>query len=309
MESRSAPMIETTGLTKYYGRQCGVLDLDLRVDAGEVFGFLGANGAGKTTTIRLLLGLIRPTRGHATVAGFDLAHEGVAIRANTGYLPGDLALYDGMTGEALLAYLARIRGGVSAATYRGLADRLGLDLRRKVSDLSRGNRQKVGVVQAFMHSPAVLVLDEPTSGLDPLVQAEFLALVREVAADGATVFLSSHVLAEVERMADRVAIVADGRLLVVEQVDALRERATKRVELDFPASPPADLREALTHAVGVRSVDLHGATAVCSVAGPVGPLVQVAAANGLLDVHTHEPDLEDAFFGLVSAGEAAGHVR
>jgi ABC-2 type transport system ATP-binding protein len=304
MERSTAPVITTKGLTKYYGSQCGIADLDLEVSAGEVFGFLGANGAGKTTTIRLLLGLIRPTRGSAMIAGLDLVSRGVDIRALVGYLPGDLALYERMTGEALLGFLARIRGGVDAADYRGLAERLGLELNRRIGDLSKGNRQKVGVVQALMHHPRVLVLDEPTSGLDPLVQAEFSEIVREAVARGATVFLSSHVLAEVERIADRVAIVAEGRLLLVDTVDALRERATKRVELDFPGAPPPELATA----PGVRGVEVHGATALCTVAGPVGGLVKVASAHDVVDVHTHDPDLEDAFLDLVTGGGST-HVR
>ncbi len=286
------------GLTKFYGDRRGIEDLDLDVRAEEVFGFLGPNGAGKTTTIRLLLGLIRPTRGSATILGAPLRHGQTGCRAEIGYLPGDLALYDRMTGEQLLAYVARLRGGVSPQRYRELAERLSLDLGRRMGDLSRGNRQKVGVVQAFMHWPRLLVLDEPTSGLDPLVQQEFQRLVREAVDFGATVFLSSHVLAEVEQLADRVAIVDDGRLVVVDTVDGLRERATKRVELDFPAAPPAEL----AGAPGVRAVEVRGQTAVCTVAGPVGGLLAVAVAHGVVDVHTHDPDLEDAFLGYVTGG-------
>ncbi len=297
--SRTAELaLRTRGLTKLYGAQVGITDLDLDVSTEEVFGFLGPNGAGKTTTIRMLLGLIRPTRGEATILGTPLRPGPVGARADLGYLPGDLALYDRMTGEQVLHYLASLRGGVPAQRYRDLAERLGLDLTRRVRDLSRGNRQKVGVVQAFMHWPRLLVLDEPTSGLDPLVQVEFGRLVREAVDFGATVFLSSHVLAEVEQLADRVAIVDGGRLLVVDTVDGLREKATKRVELDFPGSPPPELGSA----PGVRELEVRGDTAVCTVAGPVGPLMAVAVRYGLLDVHTHDPDLEDAFLGYVAGG-------
>jgi ABC-2 type transport system ATP-binding protein len=290
--------IRTDGLTKYYGKQCGIEDLDLEVRPGEVFGFLGPNGAGKTTTIRLLLGLIRPTRGGATLLGLDLRHDSVAIRSRVGYLPGDLALYERMRGRDLLEFLGRMRDDVPAAAYESLAERFDLDLQPHVHDLSKGNRQKLGVVQAFMHSPDLLVLDEPTGGLDPLVQLEFQRLVRETVERGATVFLSSHVLTEVEQMADRAAIVNRGRLLVVDTVDNLRARATRRIELDFPVGPPAELASA----PGVQSVEVRGATAVCTVSGPITGLLKAAVDHGVIDVHTHDPDLEDAFLGYVAEG-------
>ncbi len=292
-------MVVTRGLTKFYGRQRGIEALDLHVGQGEVFGFLGPNGAGKTTTIRLLLGLIRPTAGTAEVLGHDVASDGVRLRTRVGYLPGDLALYDRMRGDDLLRFLARMRGGVPETRYRELAERLGLDLGRRVHDLSKGNRQKLGVVQAFMHDPALLVLDDPTSGLDPLVQLEFQRLVRQAVDAGATAFLSSHVLSEVDLMADRVAIVDDGHLVVVDDVDGLRERAVRRVELDFPVAPPPQL----AHAPHVQSMDVRGRTAVCRVSGPVGGLLKVAVDYGVEDVHSHDADLEDAFLGYVEAGE------
>ena len=291
-------VIHTRGLTKFYGHQRGIEDLDLQVEPGEVFGFLGPNGAGKTTTIRLLLGLIRPTRGGAEVLGLDLRRQGVEIRTRVGYLPGDLALYDRMRGHDLLEFLGRMRGDVPASAYRSLAERFELDLQPRVRELSKGNRQKLGVVQAFMHSPDLLILDEPTSGLDPLVQLEFQRLVRQTVVRGASVFLSSHVLTEVEQMADRAAIVDHGRLLVVDSVDALRTRAARRVELDFVVAPPADLATA----PGVQSVEVRGPTAVCTVRGPITGLLKMAVDHGVIDVHTHDPDLEDAFLGFVSGG-------
>lgn len=287
-------------LTKFYGSQRGIEDVSLDVYAGEVFGFLGPNGAGKTTTIRTILGLLRPTRGAGQALGFDIAAEGTQLRAQLGYLPGDLALYERMQVRDMLAFLAKMRGGVPAQRYESLAERFNLDLDRRIKDLSRGNRQKVGVVQAFMHSPRLLVLDEPTSGLDPLVQQEFQHVVRETVETGATVFLSSHVLAEVELMADRVGIVVQGRLVVVDSVDVLRERAARRIEMDFPAVPPSEL----ANAPGVQRVEIRGATATCWVTGPIGPLLKLAVDQGLVDVHTHDPDLEDAFLGYVSQGGA-----
>jgi ABC-2 type transport system ATP-binding protein len=286
------------GLTKYYGSQRGIEDLTLDVNPGEVFGFLGPNGAGKTTTIRMILGLLHPTRGSGQVLGLDIVNDSVRLRAQVGYLPGDLALYDRMQGRDLLEFVGRMRGGVPARGYEDLADRMQLDLGRRIKDLSRGNRQKVGVIAAFMHAPRLLVLDEPTSGLDPLVQQEFQALVRETVESGSTVFLSSHVLAEVEEMADRVGIVVQGRLAVVDSVDRLRERAARRIELDFPAGPPD-----LSGAPGVQRVDVRGPTATCWVVGSAGPLLKLAVDHGLVDVHTHDPDLEDAFLGYVTGGE------
>jgi ABC-2 type transport system ATP-binding protein len=293
--------LQFDGLTKFYGHQRGIEDLTLEVFPGEVFGFLGPNGAGKTTTIRMVLGLLRPTRGRGLVMGLDIVEESVALRAQLGYLPGDLALYDRMQGRDLLAFLAAMRGGVPAQRYETLAERLHVDLGRRVKDLSRGNRQKIGVIQAFMHAPRLLVLDEPTSGLDPLVQLEFQRLVRETVELGATVFLSSHVLAEVELMADRVGIVVDGKLVVVDDVDMLRERAARRVELDFPTAPPD-----LTGAPGVQRFDVRGATAICWVTGGVGPLLKIAVDHGVVDVHTHDPDLGDAFLDYVSGGGRHG---
>lgn len=286
------------GLTKFYGSQRGIEDLTLDVRPGEVFGFLGPNGAGKTTTIRMILGLIHPTRGRGEVLGLDIVKDTVRLRAQVGYLPGDLALYDRMQGKDLLEFVGRMRGGVPSARYGELAERMQLDLDRRIKDLSRGNRQKVGVIAAFMHSPRLLVLDEPTSGLDPVVQQEFQGLVRETVDAGATVFLSSHVLAEVEEMADRVGIVVSGRLAVVDSVDMLRERAARKIELDFPAAPPD-----LAGAPGVQRVDVRGATATCWLTGPAGPLLKLAVDHGVVDIHTHDPDLEDAFLGYVTGDE------
>lgn len=286
------------GLTKFYGSQRGIEDLTLDVRPGEVFGFLGPNGAGKTTTIRMILGLIHPTRGRGEVLGLDIVKDTVRLRAQVGYLPGDLALYERMQGMDLLEFVGRMRGGVPSARYGELAERMQLDLDRRIKDLSRGNRQKVGVIAAFMHSPRLLVLDEPTSGLDPVVQQEFQGLVRETVDAGATVFLSSHVLAEVEEMADRVGIVVSGRLAVVDSVDMLRERAARKIELDFPAAPPD-----LAGAPGVQRVDVRGATATCWLTGPAGPLLKLAVDHGVVDIHTHDPDLEDAFLGYVTGDE------
>ncbi len=239
----AAAAVVTERLTKSYGRRRsrGVVDLDLEVRTGEVFGFLGPNGAGKTTTIRVLLDLIRPTAGRALVLGRDSRRETLAIQARSGYLPGELSLYPNLTGRETLRYLASLRGGVDWDYVAALTERLDCDLERKVADLSTGNRRKIGLIQAFMHRPELLILDEPTSGLDPLVQHEFYHLLDEVRDAGQTVFLSSHVLPEVQRVCDRVAFVREGRLVAVEDVAELMGRAVREIEVVFaePVAPSA----------------------------------------------------------------------
>jgi ABC-2 type transport system ATP-binding protein len=291
--------IETEALTKFYGRQRGVEDLTLGVGPGEVFGFLGPNGAGKTTTIRLLMDLIRPTSGTIRVLGYDLRRDAVPARRRIGYLPGDLELYRDMSGRELLAFFASLRPGADLAYAEELAGRLDLDLSRHVHDLSKGNRQKLGVVQALMHRPELLILDEPSSGLDPLVQREFHALIREVADAGGTVFFSSHVLDEVERVADRVGIILEGHLAVVDTVPALKARALRVLELEFAAQVPAGPFRAIR---GVRAVSAHQAFLRCEVIGPVGELMRLAAAKGLVNVISHEPDLEQIFLSYIQGG-------
>jgi ABC-2 type transport system ATP-binding protein len=292
--------VRTRALTKYYRRQRGIEDLDLEVSAGEVFGFLGPNGAGKTTTIRLLLGLLHPTSGTAELFGRDATREGTAIRRRVGYLPGDLELYENLNGHELLRFFARMRGDVPQSRIDDLASRLGLDLGRHVHDLSKGNRQKLGVVQAFMHEPDLLVLDEPTSGLDPVVQLEFQEMVREAAARGAAVFLSSHMLAEVEQLADRVGIVVDGRLAVVEHISTLKSKALRRLDLDFGRPVDASVFAGVP---GVLTAAAHGDVVACTVSGHVTELLRTAVARGVLNVVSHEPDLSQIFFGYVGGGE------
>jgi ABC-2 type transport system ATP-binding protein len=290
--SAIAPAVRTRDLTKHYGATVGIEALDLEVAPGAVFGFLGPNGAGKTTTIRLLVGLLRPTRGSAEIVGHDVWSERRAVHRIIGYLPGDFVAYPDTTGRQYLEYLGDLRGGVARSRIDGLADRLELDLHRRIGDLSSGNRQKVGLVQAFMHDPQVLVLDEPTSGLDPLMQRTFLAMTREVRDAGRTVFLSSHVLSEVEHIADVVGIVRDGRLAVVEQVAALKARAVRRLDLTFVGPPPIG---ALRTQLGVREVRGDGRRVHVVAEGSLEGLMRVAGAAGLENVVTHEADLEQIF--------------
>ena len=285
--------IHTEGLTKYYGKNRGIESVDLDVRVGEVFGFLGPNGAGKSTTIRTLLDEIRPTSGTAKILGLNARRDVVAIRRHLGYVPADLALYPNLTGRDTLTYFANLRGGVDWNYVEELAERLGSDLSRKVGDLSTGNRQKVGLIQAFMNRPALLIMDEPTSGLDPLVQREFQAMLREVTAEGRTVFLSSHTLSEVQRVADRVGIIRDGHLITVESVTDLRSKAMRQVEFLLDAPADASVFEALP---GVRNVHVCDNIAEMTFEGDMGALLKAATDRyGIQDVRTSEADLEEIF--------------
>jgi ABC-2 type transport system ATP-binding protein len=285
-------IIQTDKLTKSYGEHRGIADVDLAVDNGEVFGFLGPNGAGKTTTIRTLLDLIRPTGGRAFVFGIETTVDPVAIHRRTGYIPGEFALYDRLTGGQTIEYFANLRGGVDRTYQAALIERFDIDASRKFKEYSKGNKQKVGLVIALQHRPELLILDEPTSGLDPLVQQSFYELLREAKAEGRTVFLSSHILSEVERTCDRVAIIRDGRLVKVDSVEGLRDLAHHQVELRFVDGVPA---EAFAHLPGVSDVMVEDHTLRMRVAGPITPVVQAAARYDLLDFVSREPSLEETF--------------
>lgn len=284
--------IHTQGLTKHYGPLAALVDLDLDVRQGEVFGFLGPNGAGKTTLIRTLMDEIRPTAGSARILGMDTHRESVAIRRRLGYVPGDLTLYPHLTGRETLAYFANLRGGVGWSYVEELAERLGADLAPKIGNLSSGNRQKVGLVQAFMNRPDVLVMDEPSTGLDPLVQREFQSMLREVAAEGRTVFLSSHTLSEVQRVADRVGIIRHGRLIALESVTELRTKGLREVRFEFPAPVPVDV---FTGIPGARDVRASGDQVALKFEGQMAELLKVAVEYDARDVTSEEADLEEIF--------------
>jgi ABC-2 type transport system ATP-binding protein len=285
--------IETHGLTKHYGDFPALKNLDLEVMPGEVFGFLGPNGAGKTTMIRTILDEIRPTAGSASIMGLDTHRDAVEIRNHIGYLPGDLAMYPRLTGRDTLTYFANLRGGVDWSYVDELAERLDADLSKKVGDLSTGNRQKVGLIQAFMNRPAVLIMDEPSTGLDPLVQREFQAMMREVASEGRTVFLSSHTLSEVQRISDRVGIIRHGDLVAVETVQALRSKAMRRVELEFASHVDPAVFDNVS---GVRDVSANDHRIVLSYDGKMDSLLTtVAGRYEVVDISTAEADLEEIF--------------
>jgi ABC-2 type transport system ATP-binding protein len=303
-----AAVIRTEKLTKSYGSHRGIIEVDLEVEKGEVFGFLGPNGAGKTTTIRVLLDLIRPTSGKAYVFGIESSADPTAIHRRIGYLPGEFALYDRLTGRQTLEYFGNLRGGVDRAYQARLIERFDLDPGRRFREYSKGNKQKVGLVAALQHKPELLMLDEPTAGLDPLVQQTFFELLREQIKDGATVFLSSHILSEVERSCDRVAIIREGRLVQVDRVDALRDLAHHQVELRFVGKPPAADFAKLP---GVSDVVVEDHLLRLRVFGSITPIVMAAARLGVTDFLSREPSLEETFLaqygresGETPAGEA-----
>lgn len=293
--------ITTEGLTKFYGKARGAVDLGLEVNEGEVFGFLGFNAVGKTTTIRLLMDLIRPTEGNATVLGLDAQNDYVEVHRRVGYLPGDLRLYDTMVGADFLEYFANLSARRDDAYTAALCERFELDTSVRIGSYSSGNRQKVGLVQAFMHQPELLILDEPTAALDPLVQQEFYRLVDETKAEGRTVFMSSHVLPEVERIADRVGIVREGRLVVTERIDALKARAVRRMEIRFAQPVVTNPFEGV---VGVRDVTLHDSVVTLTIEGSLDALIKAAAGYEVHNIVSHEADLEEIFLEMYRGDSA-----
>jgi len=294
------PAIATLALTKDYGAHRGVFDLDLTVQKGEVFGFLGPNGAGKTTTIRLLMGMIHPTRGTATIFGLDAEREAVAVKRQVGYVPGETPSFGGWRGSEIVAYVAGLRGAVPEAVITSLAKRLDLDLGRRYREYSHGNKQKLLLVIAFMHRPPVLILDEPTGGLDPLHQQVFYELVREARDAGATVFLSSHVLSEVEHVCDRVGIVRQGTLATVGTLAELIGVRARRIEIDFASDPPIARLRAVP---GLEKIDVRGHHVSGILRGEVEPLLAAIAGQRVVDLQSREPSLEEIFLTYYS-GEA-----
>jgi ABC-2 type transport system ATP-binding protein len=286
-------IIQAEKLTKSYGEHRGVIDVDLTVNEGEVFGFLGPNGAGKTTTIRTALDLIRPTSGRVLVFGIESSADPVAIHRRIGYIPGEFTLYDRLTGGQTIQYFANLRGGVDAAYQRSLIDRFDIDPKRRYKELSKGNKQKIGLVIALQHQPELLILDEPIAGLDPLVQQAFHAALLEASAAGRTVLLSSHTLSEVERVAERVAMIRRGKLVVVDSLENLRAIAVQRLEIDFAdGAPSPDELEALP---AVRSATLEGAHMVVAFEGSPDGLITAIARHEVRALRSRDDDLEEIF--------------
>ncbi|HSJ36356.1 MAG TPA: ABC transporter ATP-binding protein [Acidimicrobiia bacterium] len=292
--------IETRGLTKHYGDTVALDGLDLEVRTGEVFGFLGPNGAGKTTMIRLLLDVLRPTAGSARVLGLDPKAEGLQLRERVGYLPGDFVVDGRQSPREFLTYLGNLRGGVGPRAFEPIAERLELDLDNRIGALSKGNRQKVGLVQAFMHDPELLILDEPTSGLDPVVGREFLTMVTEARDRGQTVFMSSHVLSEVQQSADRAGIIRKGRLIAIDDVDELRARALRHVRVVFADDVEPS---AFTGLANVNDVSVEGNVLRCRLVGEADALLKALARHRVLDLVSEEPQLEELFFHYYTGAE------
>ncbi len=287
-------IIQTNQLTKSYGWSRGIIDVAFDIQEGEVFGFLGPNGAGKTTTMRTLMGLLRANTGSATIGGLDCWVQSTEVKKLVGYLPGEFAFDPGLRGAQILEYLSHLRGGVDQNYLRHLVERLGLDPSKRFREYSHGNKQKLGLVQAFMHKPRVFILDEPTSGLDPLNQQEFYKMVAEVRDEGRTVFLSSHILPEVEHTCDRVAIIREGRLVKIDHVSALKDIHQHDVEISFAG--PASV-EWFKNVAGVTSVaqgaDEH--TLQLNVQGELTEIIRIAGEHHATNITTHEPTLEEAF--------------
>src|SRR5437867_12859059 len=287
--------IETKGLTKDYGNGHGIFDLDLAVNEGEVFGYLGPNGAGKTTTIKLLMGMIHATRGAGTVFGLDVDRDAVRLKKRIGYVPGELPQWGGWRGEEIVAYVSGIRGDVSDAEVERVAKRLDLDLSRKYREYSHGNKQKLALLLAFAPRPALLILDEPTSGLDPLHQQEFYGLVRDARAGGATIFISSHVLSEVEHVCDRVGIVREGHLATVGQLDELAGMRAHRIEIVFAGPPPLDRVRAIP---GFEQIAVEDHRVTGMLRGEFEPLLAALASSRVTKFESREPSLEEVFLGF-----------
>jgi ABC-2 type transport system ATP-binding protein len=299
-------VIRTEGLVMDYGSVRALAGLDLEVRRGEIFGYLGPNGAGKSTTIRVLLNLLRPTAGRAEVLGMTPAQGGPALRARIGYLPGELAMSGKRTAGDLLRYLAQLRGGAGTEGMAMLADRLALELDRPIRGLSKGNKQKVGVVQAFMHRPELLILDEPTSGLDPLLQREVLDLLLEARDAGATVFMSSHVLSEIEDVAGRVAIIRDGVIVDTDDVRTLRHHAGQQVELTFAEAIDIDRFRELP---GVDDVEVTDTSLRCLLRGEPDALLKAAAAHHVVAWSAQDRELEDLFLDFYRAPNGAHAIQ
>lgn len=302
-------IIHTDHLTKSYGRSRGILQVTFEIQEGEVFGFLGPNGAGKTTTMRVLMGLLRPSSGSATIAGLDCWRQSPAVKKVVGYLPGEFTFDPGLRGAQIIEYLGHLHGGVDQAYVHNLVERLGFDPTKRFREYSRGNKQKLGLIQACMHKPRLLILDEPTGGLDPLNQQEFYKMVAETQAEGRTIFLSSHVLPEIEHTCDRVAIIREGRLITIDHVSALKDLHQHEVEIRFAG--PASL-EWFEQIAGVtkatQGADSH--TVQVSVQGALTEIIATAGQHGATALETHEPSLEEVFLRFYESGQpSAALVR
>lgn len=294
-------VIEIKNLTKYYGKSRGIIDISFDVKENEIFGFIGPNGAGKSTTIRTLLALIHPTSGSATIFGRDCIKDGHEIRKQIGYLPSEVFYYDDMKVIELLKYSASFYGKTDMNRIKYLADVMDLDLTRKIDDLSYGNKKKVGIVQGLLHNPKLIILDEPTSGLDPLMQQRFFNLIREENNKGAAVLFSSHILPEVQKLCSRVAIIREGSIVKIEDIDALRSKTFKEIKLEFKSDLPGDLASL----AGVTSYTVNGREAAFLYNGNINSLIEALRSYELTNLMIEEPELEEIFLHYYQKEEAA----
>lgn len=292
-------VIETKNLTKTYGKNRGIDEVNLTVNKGDVFGFLGPNGAGKSTTIRILLDLIRPNSGSATIFGMDCHRDAVKIHRRISYVPGDVNLYGNMTGEKFLAYFGRVRGSFDQTAAKKYAEKFEVRLDRRMKEYSKGNKQKIALIQAFMNDPDLLILDEPTSGLDPLVQQTFLDVIKEEAAAGRTIFMSSHVLFEVEKVCNRVAIIKEGRIITQENTDDLRKKSGKILEVKFAD----EIKPEILNIEGVTNVARFNGSYRMSVTGDVQKVLKEITTHRIADINIHSMNLEDIFMQYYSGGK------
>ncbi|MDG6219869.1 MAG: ABC transporter ATP-binding protein [Candidatus Thermoplasmatota archaeon] len=295
-KNHEGPVIEAVGLTKYYGKSRGIENLDLQVEAGEIYGFLGPNGAGKTTAIRVLLNLIHKTGGQAKVYGLDVEKDSVAVRSKVGYLPGDLGIYKHLTGSEYLDYFQRLRGEKGIGRREELAQRFKANLQSKIKDLSKGNRQKIGLIQAFDHDPPLIILDEPTSGLDPLMQQEFYKLIKEEKARGKTIFMSSHIMSEVEHVCDRVGVIKDGRMLMVESIPSLKEKMGKVIAVRFAN----EIKPEVFNISGTTEINMVGRTLKMRMSGNLDQMIKLLSAHRIEDISITSYSLEDFFLEYYS---------
>ncbi|GAC1381370.1 MAG: ABC transporter ATP-binding protein [Ktedonobacteraceae bacterium] len=300
-------IIQVNGLTKNYGSNRGITDVSFEINEGEVFGFLGPNGAGKTTAIRVLMGLLRPTAGQAIIGGLNCWTQATEVKRLVGYLPSEFSFDASLKGAQIIEYLGNLRGGVDQKHVRSLIERLGLDPSKRFRDYSRGNKQKIGLVQAFMHRPRLLILDEPTGGLDPLNQQEFYTMISEVHAEGRTVFLSSHILPEIEHMCERVGIIREGNLIQVSEVAALKDIKQHEVEMSFATSAST---EWFTRVPGVLSATSrrNGLGIHLTVQGDLREVIKLAAQHDAINLVIHEPSLEEIFLRFYEPEQAATAV-
>jgi ABC-2 type transport system ATP-binding protein len=292
-------VIETTNLTKFYGKSRGIENVNITVNKGDIYGFLGPNGSGKSTTIRTLLDLIRPTAGTASIFGMDCQKDTVAIKKRIGYVPGDMNLYGFMTGEKFMAYFGGIRGKYDKAAAKKYADRFDIRLDRKMKEYSKGNRQKIALIQAFINDPELVIMDEPTSGLDPLVQQTFLDLLREEAANGRTIFMSSHVLFEVEKACNRVAIIKDGAIVAQEKVEDLQKKSGRILDVKFNEQ----VNPEVFRMDGVTNIAKHNGSIRMTVSGNVRNVLKEISSHDVDDISVHQMSLKDIFLQYYSGGK------